>query len=42
MDFDRTGTTKIGKFVVNHRFMIPGIVSIATAVGVGFLISSFL
>ncbi|KIC61295.1 anaerobic C4-dicarboxylate transporter family protein [Chryseobacterium taiwanense] len=42
MDFDRTGTTKIGKYVVNHSFMIPGIVSVATAVGVGFLISSFL
>lgn len=42
MDFDRTGTTKIGKYVVNHSFMIPGIVSVATAVGIGFLISSFL
>ncbi|WP_419869014.1 anaerobic C4-dicarboxylate transporter family protein [Chryseobacterium sp. CT-SW4] len=42
MDFDRTGTTRIGKYVVNHSFMIPGVVSVATAVIVGFLLAGFL
>lgn len=27
MDFDRTGTMKIGKYVLNHSFMLPGLVS---------------
>lgn len=36
--FDRTGTTKIGKYVVNHSYMIPGIVSTATGVVVGLII----
>lgn len=35
---DETGTTKIGKFVVNHSFMIPLLVSTVVAVGVGMLI----
>jgi anaerobic C4-dicarboxylate transporter len=32
--FDSTGTTKIGRFVFNHSYMIPGL--IATSVGVVF------
>lgn len=39
IDFDRTGSTKIGKFVVNHSFMIPGLVAIAVTIFVGFIIS---
>lgn len=39
INFDRTGTTKIGKYVVNHSFMLPGLVSIAVAIAVGFLLS---
>lgn len=39
MDFDRTGTTRIGKYVVNHSFMIPGIVTIAVTIAAGFLLS---
>lgn len=38
--FDRTGTTRIGKYVLNHSFMRPGVVSIVTAVVVGFGLSS--
>ncbi len=30
---DETGTTKIGKAVVNHSFMIPLLVSTVVAVG---------
>ena len=29
--FDRTGTTRIGKYLLNHSFMVPGLVTTATA-----------
>lgn len=38
---DETGSTKIGKAVVNHSFMIPLLVSTVVAVGVGLLIANF-
>jgi len=41
IQFDRTGTTKIGKYVLNHSFMLPGIVTATAAVIAGLLISSF-
>ncbi|HWR94988.1 MAG TPA: anaerobic C4-dicarboxylate transporter [Flavobacterium sp.] len=41
INFDRTGSTKIGKFVINHSFNLPGVVAIGVAIGVGFLIGSF-
>ena len=41
INFDRTGSTKIGKFVINHSFMVPGVITISVAVAVGFLIGSF-
>jgi anaerobic C4-dicarboxylate transporter DcuA len=39
INFDRSGTTKIGKYILNHSFMIPGLVSTAVAVFVGLLIA---
>lgn len=42
INFDRTGSTKIGKYVVNHSFMRPGLVTIFVAVAVGFLLSYLL
>jgi anaerobic C4-dicarboxylate transporter DcuA len=42
IQFDRTGSTKIGKFVVNHSFMLPGLVTITVAVIAGFVLSNFL
>ena len=39
ISFDQTGTTRIGKYVLNHSFMLPGLVATTTAVTVGFLIS---
>lgn len=33
--FDRTGTTHIGKFVINHSFIIPGAISVLTSCLVG-------
>lgn len=42
INFDRTGTTRIGKYVINHSFQIPGFVATIVAVGVGYLIISFM
>lgn len=39
MNFDRTGTTRIGKYILNHSFMMPGLVATAVALVVGVLIS---
>ena len=38
VNFDRSGTTKIGKYVLNHSFMIPGLVSSVVAVATGLII----
>jgi anaerobic C4-dicarboxylate transporter DcuB len=41
--FDRSGTTKIGRFVINHSFIIPGLISVFTSCVVGYvLVSVFL
>jgi anaerobic C4-dicarboxylate transporter DcuA len=40
--FDRTGTTRIGKFVFNHSFMVPGLVATLGAVLTGIGISKVL
>jgi anaerobic C4-dicarboxylate transporter DcuA len=37
--FDRTGTTRIGKYVLNHSFMLPGLVSTVSAIVIGRLIA---
>jgi anaerobic C4-dicarboxylate transporter len=37
--FDGTGTTKIGKYVLNHSYVIPGLVTTSVSVAVGLLIS---
>lgn len=37
--FDQTGTTRLGRFVIDHSFMRPGLVSVFTAIVVGRLIS---
>jgi len=38
IQFDRTGTTRIGKYVLNHSFMLPGIVTTFSSVVAGLLI----
>jgi len=35
ISFDQTGTTRIGKYVLNHSFMLPGMVSTVSSVGTG-------
>lgn len=39
---DDTGTTKVGKFVFNHSFFIPGTIMVAISVALGFLIAPVL
>ena len=38
VSFDTTGTTKIGKYLLNHSFMRPGLVAVATSIGIGVLL----
>jgi anaerobic C4-dicarboxylate transporter DcuA len=42
INFDLSGTTKIGKYVLNHSFMIPGLVATFVAVLVGLAIAKVL
>ena len=37
INFDQSGTTKIGKYVLNHSFMIPGLVATFVAVLMGLV-----
>ena len=39
IDFDSTGTTKIGKFIFNHSFMLPGLLSMGFSLAFGLLFS---
>lgn len=39
INFDLSGTTKIGRYVLNHSFMIPGLVATAVAVVTGLAIA---
>ncbi len=38
IQFDRTGTTRIGKYVLNHSFMLPGIVTTLASVIAGLVL----
>ena len=38
INFDRTGTTGIGKYILNHSFMMPGLIATVTALAVGLLL----
>jgi len=39
ISFDRTGTTRIGKYVLDHSFMLPGMVTTVSSAVIGFLIA---
>ena len=36
VEMDDTGSTRIGKYVFNHPFFVPGVVTISSAVALGF------
>ncbi|MBM3114196.1 anaerobic C4-dicarboxylate transporter family protein [Jeongeupia naejangsanensis] len=42
INFDQTGTTRIGRWLLNHSFMLPGLTCSIVSVGSGFLLSHFL
>ena len=42
VQMDDTGTTRIGIFVFNHPFFIPGTLGVALAVCFGFVLGSFM
>ncbi len=37
INFDRTGTTHIGKYVLNHSFMMPGLIATVVSIALGLL-----
>ena len=38
INFDRTGSTRIGKWILNHSFMMPGLITTAVTLAVGLLL----
>ena len=42
INFDRTGSTGIGRFVVNHSFQLAGFITTFVSIGVGYMIIQFL
>lgn len=42
INFDRTGTTRIGRFVINHSFQLAGFITTFVSIGVGYLVITFL
>ena len=40
IQFDRSGTTKIGKYVINHSFILPGLIGVSVSCLVGYLIAA--
>lgn len=41
IDFDRTGTTRVGKYVINHSFQIPGFITTIVSILLGVLMIQF-
>jgi anaerobic C4-dicarboxylate transporter DcuB len=39
IQFDRSGTTRIGKYVINHSFILPGLIGVSTSCLIGFLLA---
>jgi anaerobic C4-dicarboxylate transporter DcuB len=40
IQFDRSGTTRIGKYVINHSFILPGLIGVSTSCIVGYLLAA--
>ena len=39
IQFDRSGTTRIGKYVINHSFILPGLIGVSSSCIVGYLLA---
>ena len=42
VNFDRSGTTVIGKYLLNHSFMMPGLICVITSTIVAYLLTSII
>ena len=42
VSFDQTGTTRIGKYLLNHSFMLPGLVTTVTAAIVASILAQWI
>lgn len=42
ISFDQTGSTRIGKYILNHSFMLPGMVATVSSVVIGFLLGKLI
>lgn len=40
VNMDRSGTTKIGKYVLNHSFMVPGLISVAVSTVICYFLAN--
>lgn len=40
VNFDRTGTTRIGKYLLNHSFMMPGMISVIVSTVVAYILTN--
>ena len=40
VNFDRSGTTVIGKYLLNHSFMVPGLISVTDSCIVGYILAN--
>ncbi|MEH2920059.1 anaerobic C4-dicarboxylate transporter [Samsonia erythrinae] len=40
IQFDRSGTTKIGRFVINHSFILPGLIGVTTSCIFGWVFAA--
>jgi anaerobic C4-dicarboxylate transporter DcuB len=36
--FDRSGTTRIGKFIINHSFILPGLIGVSCACAASYML----
>jgi len=42
VSFDQSGTTRIGKYLINHSFMLPGLVTTISAVAIALILTTII
>jgi anaerobic C4-dicarboxylate transporter DcuB len=40
IQFDRSGTTRIGKYVINHSFILPGLIGVSSSCLTGYILTA--